>query len=685
MDTELKKGSFSSSLKKGLAFMAAVLCFAVAASVFFSLFRTNNGLDPLLEPDYMKSGRLASKQYSIYTDLNTLLKLKNEEYIKQGNTIDEQDLKSRIKYFVQTEDEARSSLIEEHLRNYYILLQSLENAEGMDYYATNGEDVYTNTSRSDRDYFFGHKAYYLFDKDGLKFSPSFRENYGYPTLVPTSPGVTHTIYVAVTDQYLDKVQTEWAVQASDLQKGIVIIVCALFLLVTALVYLIWKAGRKDDDGNLHLMTIDRLYTDFTVLLILGVVFAWAAITIQLFIPNYFTFNIQNISPLYWGVILLNSVFCSLGLALLLSLVRHIKNKTLLKHSLLYTVIMKLLHMVKSVLNSGPLAVKLTFGVILFEVIIFILTVSIVRTHYDFVFVLFWLFFCCLITAAAVYYILRKTRPLSDIAEGVQEIRRGRLDYIIDIPGDGTLARLARDINDIADGLKNAVEKEMKAERLKSELITNVSHDLKTPLTSIINYADLLSKENLTPQEANDYVAIIRQKSEKLNLLTQDLFDISKAQTGNIAMAPEKIDISELLRQSLAEFDEQIASSSLDFKVNIREEDMHILADGKLLSRVFENLTGNILKYALANTRVYIDAYTKGNSVFIEYKNIANYEMNFREDEIMERFIRGDKSRTTDGNGLGLAIAQSYVKACGGSLQINVDGDLFKATVKFSRA
>ena len=220
--------------------------------------------------------------------------------------------------------------------------------------------------------------------------------------------------------------------------------------------------------------------------------------------------------------------------------------------------------------------------------------------------------------------------------------------------------------------------------MKSELITNVSHDLKTPLTSIINYADLLSKETLTPPEANDYVKIIKQKGERLKQLTNDLFDISKVQSGNEEFKIEDIDICLLINQTMAELNERIQQSGLVFKVSSEDKEMFIHADGRKMSRVFENLIINCVKYAMKNTRVYINISYAESDVTVEIKNIAGYEMDFDETEISERFVRGDSSRSTEGSGLGLAIVKSYVEACGGCVEIKKDGDLFKVILIFPK-
>ena len=222
---------------------------------------------------------------------------------------------------------------------------------------------------------------------------------------------------------------------------------------------------------------------------------------------------------------------------------------------------------------------------------------------------------------------------------------------------------------------------LKAERMKAELITNVSHDLKTPLTSIINYTELLSQVEGLPEEARDYVHIIAVKNQRLKNLTQDLFDISKVQSGNEEVVWEKLNVALLLEQALAEHDNEIRESELPFCINA-PKDLYISADGRKMSRVIGNLINNILKYTMKHTRVFITAAEKNGEILLEFKNISAYPMDFDADEIMGRFVRGDESRTTEGSGLGLAIVKSYTELCGGRFEIILDGDLFKAVLTF---
>ena len=284
----------------------------------------------------------------------------------------------------------------------------------------------------------------------------------------------------------------------------------------------------------------------------------------------------------------------------------------------------------------------------------------------------------------VYYLIKKLAYLSYIMEGTQRIKGGDIHYKLDIIGDDNFSNLAENINNIGEGLDKAIYNQLKSERLKSELITNVSHDLKTPLTSIINYIELIKKEeDIKPEHIKDYVNVLDSKSKRLKVLIEDLFEASKASSGNLELNMEKIDITQLLRQAIGEMEEKLSKANLDLKLRVPEEKTYIMADGKKLYRVLENLLSNISKYSLDNTRVYIDIIEEDDKVKLTMKNISSYELNFDPEEIMERFKRADESRNTEGSGLGLAIARDLVNAQGGRFEIDIDGDLFKSVVEFN--
>lgn len=246
-------------------------------------------------------------------------------------------------------------------------------------------------------------------------------------------------------------------------------------------------------------------------------------------------------------------------------------------------------------------------------------------------------------------------------------------------GDGEFGRLAANINSITDGLKKAVDSELKSERLKTELITNVSHDIRTPLTSIITYVDLLKKEK-NPSKVEEYIEVLDQKSKRLKILTDDLFEAAKASSGNIPVQFERINIVSLIAQGLGEVNAKIEDLDLDIKFNYPEDKVYVTADGKLLWRSIENLLSNIFKYTLKGSRVYIDIEDLGDEILLTFKNISAYELNISADDLMERFTRGDESRLSEGSGLGLSIARSLIEIQKGKFHIQVDGDLFKSLI-----
>ncbi|MHB9927989.1 histidine kinase [Clostridium botulinum] len=284
----------------------------------------------------------------------------------------------------------------------------------------------------------------------------------------------------------------------------------------------------------------------------------------------------------------------------------------------------------------------------------------------------------------IRYLFKKADYLNEILKATEEMSYGNLDYVIKENGESALGKMAHNINNMKDGYKKSLEEQVKSERLKTELITNVSHDLKTPLTSIINYIDLLKKEDLSKDEINGYISVLDRKSKRLKSLIEDLFEASKMSSGAVELNIEKINVTALLKQSIAEFEEKITKSSLELKFKYDNNKTYANLDGKKTWRVFENLINNIIKYSQPNTRVYIDLIETNTKIIITMKNISRYEMDFSADEIFERFKRGDKARNTDGSGLGLAIAKSISELQGGSLNIIIDGDLFKVIVEFNK-
>ncbi|WP_373598740.1 sensor histidine kinase [Paraclostridium bifermentans] len=288
----------------------------------------------------------------------------------------------------------------------------------------------------------------------------------------------------------------------------------------------------------------------------------------------------------------------------------------------------------------------------------------------------------LMNVVLFYFILRKINKMQHIQKGIHEIRKGNLNYKVDIPNDEFFKDMVEDVNEIGESINNAVEDRLKSERLKTELITNVSHDLKTPLTAIINYISLMKKEDIKPEHVKDYVKVLDARSNRLKVLIDDLFEASKISSNNIELKLEKTDINQLLTQSIVEMDNLIESANLDFVVNTPNEEIYVMLDGDKTWRVFENLISNIVKYSLEATRVYIDIIKTDNKVNITMKNISNHPLNFDANEIIEKCKRGDISRNTEGSGLGLSIAKGFVEAQGGTLNIEIIGDMFIINIDF---
>lgn len=287
----------------------------------------------------------------------------------------------------------------------------------------------------------------------------------------------------------------------------------------------------------------------------------------------------------------------------------------------------------------------------------------------------------IIFAGFIYFIILKNiNQVARINKEASEIVGGNYKKKIEKTG-GLYDGIVDNFNNIGSNLDNAIEDAVKSERLKTELITNVSHDLKTPLTSILNYSDLLSKENNTEEEAREYAKIINEKSNKLRVLIEDLFEVSKATSNNIELDRQELDFNSLVAQSIGEWEDKIKENNIEIISNLPEEKVMLNLDGQKFSRVLDNLFSNISKYALENSRVYVDLRDEAG-VQLTIKNISKYPLNISAEELMERFTRGEKSRTTSGSGLGLSIASSFVRAHGASFDIDIDGDLFKVTIEF---
>ncbi|KJS84221.1 MAG: histidine kinase, partial [Peptococcaceae bacterium BICA1-8] len=467
----------------------------------------------------------------------------------------------------------------------------------------------------------------------------------------------NTLYIAFTDEYLNPRIEEWRNNKNLLTYSLYQILGFAAGLILAFIYLIVIIGRKSfTDKDVHLNFVDKLYNDFNIAMCISLIFLWVVSM------NFILF--QN--EIFQAVFPITFLIGTFGLILVLSLVKHIKNGTLIKHSLIYTIFRKFFNFIGEIYDSGSIGMKVALIVIGYPAIVAVT------------------FFIFPITiGAAVWLAFKKVKEYKAIKEGVEKVKEGDLHHKINVTGKGEFAKLADDINSITDGLNKAVANELKSGRLKTELITNVSHDIRTPLTSIITYVDLLKNEK-DQTKTEGYINIIDQKAQRLKILTDDLFEASKAQSGNIPVNYEIIEVIALITQGLGELDDKVQEAKLEFRINYPKEKVYIKADGKLLWRAIENLLSNIFKYALKGSRVYINIEDLGTEVKLIIKNISAYELNISPDDLMERFTRGDESRSSQGSGLGLCIAKSLIEIQKGSFNIEIDGDLFKVIIQMPK-
>lgn len=500
------------------------------------------------------------------------------------------------------------------------------------------------------------------------------------------------IRVCVTSEQAAQYQEIWSAQKNTFAHTIYIVLTLTAAALALFVYLLFVTGRRPEDEEVHFATIDRLPVEVNVVLFWSVLGTAAGLNIALM--SELLSGSGDLSFLLLPSILFFVAAFAFALELTLSLVRLLKAGSLARRSwcirafrwcfnkigVLCTGMWHGLGRLRLAFTKALLGNYKTRNVVLlftaYSVVLAFLAAAFAGvggSFFAFVLGVGWFL-------AAGYFLIRRIDGFDRIVAALQRMRGGDLSFrLTDMP-EGVFAAMAEDLGSLGDGMQAALQNEVRAERMKSELITNVSHDLKTPLTSILSYSDLLSQLELTPEEANDYAKIIHQKSLRLKNLTSDLFDISKVQSGVEQMVCERLDAVTLVRQALAEQEAQ--NSGLVLKVTLPERELPIWADGRKMSRVLENLIGNCVKYAMKGTRVFVSLDERDGKAVFEVKNTANYEMDFAADEITERFVRGDAARSTEGSGLGLAIAKSYTEACGGMFEVEVDGDQFKVRISF---
>ena len=461
------------------------------------------------------------------------------------------------------------------------------------------------------------------------------------------------------------------------------------LTLLALIWILWTAGHKKGAEGIVITWQERIFFDlYAVVMITAVValvFCTVGLAEQLYWSSSSVYAAQNEDFTTFfdlGVLGAGAVFAA-GVGCIALLLRtftvRLKARCLGKTTLLCRVAAWTVRTVHDFIRFLPFTWKLVLGFGAYVIFAFWL---IMVGRYDGVFMLMYFF----LQLALLLFLSWWAYGYYRLRQGTKTIAGGDLEYQIDtrrMPYD--LRLQAEDLNNISAGLSAAVDEKMKSERFKAELITNVSHDLKTPLTSIINYVDLLKTTAQTDPKAAEYIEVLDRKSQRLKKLTEDLVEASKASTGVLSVTREKIGMSQLIDQALGEWEEKLTDKKLTLVANLPEGETWVYADGRHLWRVIDNLLSNCAKYAMEGTRVYLDLERGKGQVALSVKNISREPLNVPAERLMERFVRGEESRSTEGSGLGLSIARSLTELQGGTFELAVDGDLFKSIVTLPQA
>lgn len=536
-------------------------------------------------------------------------------------------------------------------------------------------------------YNYSNFYYTLTKKDGEVIASNYNgEATSYTVTVQFNNKYIVKGYIPADFKYKDELATaDFWINVGYQWRWAVVTIGIISVIINIFSYslLIAGAGRHNDDGGetVHTGIIERIPFD-----ILSCLVALVLVVLVDMLDRY-SYGVEE-ANISFGAFSFFLYIIFIGYTTTFAI--RIKNHTLISELFIIRVCRKLLGLIKA---TGKLIMKFVEGITIYWKII--LTTLLIGILNSFIMILvyasaaalllYMLFWCAVILA--VCYIASVLKKLQIAGE---RLAAGDLTYHVDTSRMiWDFKRHGENLNSISAGMSRAVDERVKSERFKTELITNVSHDIKTPLTSIINYIDLLGKEEEklrgTPCEntkIREYTQVIARQSARLKKLTEDLIEASKASTGNITVTLEKSDLNVLLSQAMGEYGERFENYGLDMIVRMPNEPVYIMADGRHLFRVFDNLMNNIIKYAMPGTRVYLTLENKDGRALIIFRNISKYALDLAPDELTERFVRGDLSRNSEGSGLGLSIAKSLTELQGGQFKIDTDADLFKVTLSF---
>ncbi len=518
----------------------------------------------------------------------------------------------------------------------------------------------------------------IYDDDAVGYDHENNHYYHYATNVEvyeTTQKAEFTIYIPRDMQFTDRfflVDKLINIGYNNRYTFVFLAVISLAMCIVIYSYLFISVGHRSDTKDIKVAGINNIPADILSVIVFFIYFYGIWLLTELYG--------LVITVALGSVILISLYFVALWY--LMSITAQVKAKQLFKHTFLYWLfrqLKKLNGIVKHIYKNLATVYKVALVIGVFWVFILIF-MGLNAYENDNLIIGF-----IVISAVVSIIIILAAIAFQRVKQGGEKIVNGDLDNKIDTTYMfGDIKDFAESLNNINQGLQTAIDDKMKSERFKTELITNVSHDIKTPLTSIVNYVDLIKKEDCDNAKINEYIEVLDRQSIRLKKLIEDLVEASKASTGNLSVELTRCNLSVLINQAVGEFSEKLETKKLQIVQSLPAEEAYIMADGRRLWRVFDNLLNNICKYALSGTRVYIDLVCENSKAVITFRNISELPINAAAEELTERFVRGDRSRNsnTEGSGLGLSIAKSLTELQKGTFEISTDGDLFKAKLTF---
>lgn len=724
MATKLKKSKLYSAKTKILAIIL-VLCSALVTCLNLVYVMDTSFESGLSYNSYFDTETFYSQYSQLVRDVvNTKLVFKSEENIKSGNALNEEkviynfaldnDLGEYVIYseanavkhvtFSNSDDQEyfnnrypdyKQQAIQDQLYEYEDAIKELERYTDFYYCLVNtrtGNEVSNREAEEienlkinsflDGRYTKGKvvydtEYYYNYTDEGKLVNYFYYDNYlDSVSRILLNSG--YTLYAGVSDD----VETGNGVFAKQYQafesrrlnapRAVMAAAVGAILMIIGTVYLVITAGKTSKNSEVTLIAVDYVFNDISTLIFLAVAYV-SYILARRMIESIYYMNGEWLIMLKGFICLLFMIDVVVLINYLTCMSRQIKKRRLFSN----TVVGYFIRWVASFFKESTFRIWIILCLIMYAVINCLLMFVACKSYSSIPIIILIIF-----DLAGIFFAARALTSIKKIMVAVKETSEGNFDKKVN-PDEisPALKNFATDVSNMQNGLKQAVGRAVKGEKMKTELITNVSHDLKTPLTSIITYVDLLKREELNNEKAENYVAILDEKTNRLKQLIEDLVEASKASSGNLAVTKNKINLRELIEQALGEFEERIEKSDLEFKINATE-DVYIYADGRHMWRIAENLITNALKYAMPKTRVFIDIFSTERDGVLTIKNVSAIPIdNVDLKSLTERFVRGDASRTTEGAGLGLSITQSLSEIQDGRLEITADGDVFKATVK----